>query len=120
MHAGGVGECSELLRAEASSQVQDVSVSMKRGVEKVGSQENESLEMVTMLMSLDFVLVNFKVAKLFCEDRFGDAAVARAKCATGWDIEGEEQMRGVKRRVVDEEHGLMINKLIELMARRTR
>ena len=69
---------------------------------------------VAILMSLDLVLVNFKVAELFCEDRFGDAAVGRAKCVTRWDVEDEKQMKESKRRVRYEEHGLTFDKLIEL------
>ena len=73
MHAKDDGRCSEFLLVEASSRVEDVSVLMKSGAEKVGSPENRSLETVTILMSLGLVLVNFKVAELFCEGRFGDA-----------------------------------------------
>ena len=48
----------------------------------------KSREDVMVLMS-GSVLENFKVCELLWEDRFGDAVVARASCATGWDIERE-------------------------------
>ena len=53
-----------------------------------------------------------KVAELFCEDRFGDAAVRKVTGAKGWDMEDEKQMKEVKRRVMDEEHGRTFYKLI--------
>ena len=56
-----------------------------------------------------------KVAELFCEDRFGDAAVGKVTGATGWDMEDEKQMKEVKRRVMDEEHGRTFDKLIEMI-----
>ena len=53
-------------------------------------------------MSLGVALVNFKVAELFCSNRFGDAAVDMGfehgfvvDYATGWDMEDEEQMQEV-------------------------
>ena len=116
-HARSGVECSKFLLVEASCWVDDVSVSMKRRAEKVSSPEDESLEIVTLLVSLDLgsVLVNFNVAELFCEDRFGDAAVDRVCCAAGWDIEDEEQTSGVRRRDVDEKHGIMFDELFERM-----
>ena len=77
---------------------------MKRGAEKVT---------VTILMSLDLVLMNFKLAELFCEDKFGDVAVGRTTCAMGWDMKDEKQME-VTRRVRDEDFGRAFDKLIEL------
>ena len=51
--------------------------------------------------------VNFKVVELFCRNRFGDAAVDMGferglvvHSATGWDMEEEEQMKEVERRVM--------------------
>ena len=93
MHAGSDGECSESPPVEASSQVEDVSESTKPGTERASSPENKSLEILT--------------------DRFGDAADDRACCATGCDMEHEEPKKRVKRRVVDEAHGRIFNKLIE-------
>ena len=105
MHARSDGECIEFIPVEMSSRMEDVSVLMKRGAEKVSSPEDGSRETVTILMSLGLVLVYFKVAELFYEDRFGDAAGGKANCATGWDIEDEKQMKEVTRRVRVEEHG---------------
>ena len=63
---------------ETSSQRGDVSVSMKRGAEKASSLgDHRSREVVTILLSLDWVLMNFRVAEVFCEDRFSDAVVVR-------------------------------------------
>ena len=74
--------------------------------------------------------MNFKVAELFCSNRFGDAAVDMGfehgfvvDYATGWDMEDEEQMQEVERRVMEEEPVLFIgspmcrfcDKLIELV-----
>ena len=50
-------------------------------------------------MSLGVILVNFRLA----EDRFGDAAVDRVDCATGWDMEDEKQMKEMDQCVVDGE-----------------
>ena len=47
-------------------------------------------------------------------------AVGKANCVTGWDIEDEQQMKEVKRRVMDEEHGRTFDKLIELTRIRRR
>ena len=56
----------------------DVSVSMKRGAEKASSLgDDRSREVVTILLSLDWVLMNFRVAEMFCEDRFSDAVIVR-------------------------------------------
>ena len=48
--------------------MEDVSVLVKRTAEKVSSPDNESREIVTILMSLDLVLMDFKVTELSCED----------------------------------------------------
>ena len=69
MHTRSDGDGRELIPVETSRRVKDVSVSTKRRAEKVSSPEDESRETVTILMSLGLVLVNFKVAELFCEDR---------------------------------------------------
>ena len=52
---------------------------------------------------------NFKVAELFCRNRFGDAAVSmgferglQVDYATGWNMGEEEQMKEVEQRVRDE------------------
>ena len=53
-------------------------MSMKRGAEKASSLgADRSREVVTMILSLDLVLMNFRVAEVFSEDRFSDAAVVR-------------------------------------------
>ena len=77
MHARNDRKCSEFIPVETSSRMEDVSVSTKRGAEKVSSPENESHDTVTLLMSLGLVLMDFKVAEFFCEDQFGDAASCR-------------------------------------------
>ena len=97
---------------EKGSWKEDDSVSSRRGTEKVGSPEYELLEMVVIPMSLSVVP---KVAELFCEDRFGHAAVGKVTGATGWDMEDEKQMKEVKRRVMDEEHGRTFDKLIVMI-----
>ena len=55
------------------------------------------------------------MVELFWEDKFGDAAVGKVTCATGSDMEDEKQMKEVKRRVIDEEHGRTFDKLIEMI-----
>ena len=115
MHARSDGEWSDFMPVEISSRMEDVSVLMKRGADQVSFPEDESRETVTILMSLGSVLVNCKVAELFCGDRVDDAAVHKASWATGWDIEDERRMKEVKRRVMDEEHGRTSDKLFELM-----
>ena len=70
-------------------------------MEKVRSPgDDRSREKVMILMLLGVILVNMKVAELFCEDRFGDAAVGDGfECglgvehATGWNIEDEKFMK---------------------------
>ena len=110
-HASRMAGC-RLHPMEKSSWKEDVSVSLRRGTEKVGSPKYELLEMVVILMSLSVVP---KVAELSCEDRFGDAAVGNVTGATGWDKEEEKQMKEVKRRVMDEEHGRTFDKLMEMI-----
>ena len=104
--------------------MEDVLSSRKRGSEEAGLAEDprrmpadESMgisEMAVVFMSLGVALANFKVAKMFCRSRFGDAAVSMGfergivvDCATGWDMEDEEQMEEVERRVRDEEPVLL-------------
>ena len=87
---------------------------MKRRAEKVSSPDNESREIVRILMSSDLVLMDFKVAELLCEDRFGELAVGRANSVTVWVIEDEKLMKEIKRRVMDEERGRTFDMLIEL------
>ena len=77
-------------------------------------------EMAMIFMSLGVAPANFKVAELFCRNRFGDADVSMGfergiavDCATGWDKEDEEQMEEVERRVLDEEPVLLIGSPIE-------
>ena len=98
--------------AEMSVRMEDVLSSRKRGSEEVGLAEDprhmpadESMgisEVADIFMSLGVALANFKVAKMFCRKRFGDAAVSMGfergivvDCATGWDVEDEEQMEEV-------------------------
>ena len=66
-------------------------------------------------MSLCVVLVNFKVAELFCRNRFGDAAVNMGvgrgflvDCVTGWDTEDDEHVKEVEGHVMEEEFVLLI------------
>ena len=91
------------------------SVSKMRGAEEVGPPDDGSRGLATILTSLGVALVNFKVAELFCSNRFGDAAVdvgfehgLEVDYATGWDMEDEEQMQEVERRVMEEEPVLLI------------
>ena len=77
--------------------------------------DDGSREIATILKSLGVAPVNFKVAELFCKNRFGDAAVDMGlerglvvDYATGWDMEDEEQMKEVERRVLEEEPVLLI------------
>ena len=79
MHARDDGECSDSIHLRTS--MKDVSELMKRGAEKVSSPEDMLLEIVIILMSLGLVRVKLKLAELFCEGRFGDAAVSRVHCA---------------------------------------
>ena len=68
----------------------------------MGPPDDGSRGLATILMSLGVAPVNFKVAVLFCKNRFGDAAVDMGferglvvDYATGWDMEDEEQMKEV-------------------------
>ena len=72
-------------------------------------------EMAVILMSLGVAPANFKVAELFCRNRFGDSAVDMGfergfvvDCATGWSVSDEEQMEEVEQRIPDEELVLLI------------
>ena len=72
-------------------------------------------EMAVIFMSLGVAPANFKVAELFCRNRFADAAVSvgferglAVNYATGWDMRVEEQMKEVEQRVRDEEPLLLI------------
>ena len=109
--------------------MEDVSVSRTHGAEEMGPPDDGSREIATSLMSLGVAPVNFKVPELFCRNRFGDAAVDTGfepghvvDYATGWDMEDEEQMKEVERRVMEEEPVLLVgspmcrsfDKLIEL------
>ena len=73
---------------------------------------------------------NFKVADLFCRNRFGESAVGmrferglEVDCATGWSMSDEEQMEEVEQRIRDDEPVLLIgsptcrafSNLIEMM-----
>ena len=102
-HAVGNAASSKAQRVETSSRMEDVSVSIKREPEIMGSSDNGSREVVRILRSLGLVPVNFKVAELFCRNSFGDAAVGKGlkrglvvDCATGWDMEDEKQMKEVE------------------------
>ena len=69
---------AEMTAVHARGDSEFVSVSMKRGAEKASSLgDDRSREVVTILQSLDWVLLNFRVAGVFCEDRFSDAVVVR-------------------------------------------
>ena len=111
-HAVGNAESSKSQSAEASGRMEHVSASRKHGAEEMGLPGDWPREISTVLMSLGVALVNFKVAELFCTNRFGDAAVDMGfergrvvDCATGWDMEDEEQMKvvEVQRRVMEDE-----------------
>ena len=106
--------------------MEDVVPSRKRGSEEVGLPDDPNLtpadesqmgisEMAVILMSLGVAPANFKVAELFCRNRFGESAVdmgfERAlvvDCATGWSMSGEEQMEEIEQRIRDEEPVLLI------------
>ena len=111
--------------AEMSSRMEDVLLSRKRGSEEVGPPEDQgssqlrpqmgSSEMAVIFISLDVAPANVEVAELFCGNRFGGTAVDMGferglvvDCATGWDMDDEEQMEVVGRRVRDEEPVLSI------------
>ena len=64
-------------------------------------------EMAVIFTSLGVGPANFKVAELFCRNRFGESAVV-LDCATGWSMSDEEQMEEVEQRVRDEEPVLLI------------
>ena len=64
--------------------------------------------MTVILMSLGVTTANFKVAELFCRNRFGDSAVdisfergIVADCATGWmnDNVGHQRLYATEQRV---------------------
>ena len=109
-HAAGNAESSESQPVEMCNRMEDVLVSRKRGAEEMGPPDDGSCEVGTILMSLGVAPVNFNVAELFCSNRFGDAAVDMGferglvvDYATGWDVEDEEKMKEIERRVVGEE-----------------
>ena len=108
-----------------SIRIEDVLSSRKLGSEEVGLAEDPRLipadesvgisKMAVIFMPLGVAPANFKVVELFCRNRFGDAAVSMGfergivvDCATGWDMEDEEQVEEVERRVRDEEPVLLI------------
>ena len=100
-HAAGDAESKRFQPVETSSQMEDFSVSTKRGAEKVDSPDDRSRETVTILMSFGLVLENFKVVVSIYEDTFGEVAVdgglergLGVDFATGWDIEDEKKERG--------------------------
>ena len=128
-------------RTAESGRMDDVVPSRKRGSEEVGLLDDPNLtpadesqmgtsEMAVTLMLLGVAPANFKVAELFCRNRFGDSAVdigferrLVVDCATGWSMSDEEQMEEVEQRVRDEGPVLLIGSpmcrafstLIELM-----
>ena len=72
-------------------------------------------ELAVILMSPGVAPANFKVAELFCRNRFGKSAVDMGferglvvACATGWTMSDEEQMEEVEQRIRDEEPVLLI------------
>ena len=109
-----------------SSRTEDLVPSRKRGSEEVGPPDDPSLteadeslmvisEKAVALVSLGVAPSNFKVAELFCRNRFGEAAVSMGferclvvDCATGWNMSDEEQMKEFEQRVRDEEPVLLI------------
>ena len=71
--------------------------------------------MMTSRGSLGVAPANFKVAALFCRNRFCGSAVDMSferglvvDSATGWSMSDEEQMEEVERRIRDEEPVLLI------------
>ena len=100
---------------ETSNRLDDVLVSRKRGAEEMGPPDDGSRELATILMSFSVAPVSFKVAELFCRSKFGDAAVDMGfesglvvDSATGWDMEEDEQMKEIERRVMKKELVLLI------------
>ena len=107
-------------RTAESGRMEDVVPSRKRGSEEVGPPDDPNLtptdesqigisETAVILTSLGVAPANFKVADVFCRNRFGDAAVDMGfervlivDYAEGWDMEE------VERRVRDEEPTLLI------------
>ena len=98
------GQDAEITAMHARGDGEYVSVSMKRGAEKASSFcDDRSRKVVTILLSLDWVLMNFRVAEVFCEDRFSDAVVVRGlvsglrvDCSTGWVTEDERHVKEVQ------------------------
>ena len=105
--------------AELSSRSEGVPPSRKRGSEEGGRPEDAMLEhadatemciseMTVILVSLGVTTANFKVADLFCRNRFGDSAVGMgfergivADYATGWmnDNVGQQRLYATEQRV---------------------
>ena len=133
-------------RTAESGRMEDVVPSRKRGSEEMGSPDDPNLtpadesqmgisEMAVVLMSLGVAPANFKVAELFCRNRFGESAVDMGferglvvDCATGWSMSDKEQMEEFEQRIRDEELVLLIGSpmcrafstLIELTQRASR
>ena len=71
--------------------------------------------MAVIFMSLGVAPANFKVAELFCRNRFGESAIDLGferglvvDCATRWSMSDEVQTEEVEQRVRDEEPVLLI------------
>ena len=113
-------------RTAESGRMEDVVPSRRRGSEEVGLLDDPNLtpadesqmgisEMAVIFMSPGVAPANFKVAELFCRNRFGESAVDMVferglvvDCATGWSMSDEEQTEEVEQRIRDEEPVLLI------------
>ena len=70
-------EVSREASTGVGSRVEDVLPSRRRGSEETTADELMGIsEMTVIFMSLGVAPANFKVAELFCRDRFGEAAVS--------------------------------------------
>ena len=119
MEDGNTPVGGPLVSAEVSSRSEGVRPSRERGSEEGGGPEDAMLqhadasemcisEMTAILMSLGVTAANFKVAELFCRNRFCDSAVDTgfergivADYATGWmnDNVGQQRLHATEQRV---------------------
>ena len=90
---------------------EDVPVSRKRGVEVMRHQVDGSREIATILMSLGVASSEFQSGRVllqqqlrWCSCRHGIEHRLVVDYATGWDMEDEEQMKEVERRIIGEKN----------------
>ena len=104
-------------RTAESGWMEDVVPSRKRGLEEMGPPDDPNLTPAdeSQMGTSEMAQANFKVAELFCRNRFGESAVDMGferglvvNCATGWSMSDEEQMEVVEQRVRDEEPVLLV------------